>query len=449
MAKAIKAIECPKCGSTQKAPVRLDVFRCESCGTEYFLDNDDINVNHTFRHFSPPLAPVMPPARRALLAGVALGLLGLVWWLLFHQAAPPQPVFVVPPTVVAAAEAEEEPDKFTFSSQRALLYLSPTQKPVLLQVGSRHYQRATSADSSYARFVDATTGTALKSVALPIAPGTSSPNYDFKQFASGSGELYLIVNKTAVYRVDKASYAIKEVTKALFQGQPELASGIATVEAGDDDYGDYFNLFTNDGRNLLFFPLIHKAYTQDGFYDAKHGFKTLLPRSPTRTAFIFSRKSTTYPEDKIQLIKYQYRHNVGGAKDLPLFEWNDDYGGSGVFTDADPHRKVLVRPYELEQARVLSYADFTPGRLYFEPRLLYADADYVLLSFKPTASPTVPVSLQCLNARTAAIVFTRPLDTSDSPDRAIRYPAGFALQDGSQTYTLSLSGQLTQHPELP
>ncbi|TYZ09196.1 hypothetical protein FY528_10630 [Hymenobacter lutimineralis] len=446
MAKAIKAIECPKCGSTQKALVRPEVFRCDNCGTEYFLDNDDINVNHTVRHLSLPPASPLPPARRALLAAGALGGIAVVWWLLFHQDAPPQTVFVAPASVVAGPTEEEKPPTYSFSSSEALLYLGPTQKPVLFQVGTRRYDGETQ-DSTYAVFADATTGTALKSVPLPIPPNSSSPDFDLKQFSNG--DLYLIANKTAVYRVDKSANSLKEVTKPLFQGQPKLTSGIATVEAGDDDYGDYFALFTNDGRNLMYFPLIHQVYTQEDFYEARHGFKTLQPKAPTKTAFIFSRKSTTYPEDKIQLIKYQYRDNGGGARDLPRFEWSDDYGGSGIFTDADPHVKRLITPYELKEARVLSYADFTPGRLYFDPSLLYADADYVLISFKPTASPTIPLSVQCLDARTGAIRFTQPLAASDSPDRAIRYAQGFALQDGRQTYTLSLSGQLQKHPELP
>ncbi|MBG8555272.1 hypothetical protein [Hymenobacter guriensis] len=443
MAKAIKAIECPKCGSTQKALVSPEVFRCENCGTEYFLDNDDININYTVRQVAPPAGPA--PKLRVLAGVVAVVALLLVFGArqLFTRDAP-QPVFVA--SVPAAPAEEEKSSKFSFSSREALLYLAPTQKPVLFQVGTRSYDGETQ-DSSYAVFADATTGAALKSVPVPIPPSASSPDFDLKQFSNG--DLYLIANKTAVYRVDKAANSLKEVTKPLFQGQPKLTSGIATVEAGDDDYGDYFALFTNDGRNLMYFPLIHQVYTQDDFYEARHGFSTLQPRAPTKTAFIFSRKSTTYPEDKIQLIKYQYRDNGGGARDLPRFEWSDDYGGSGIFTDADPHVKRLITPYELKEARVLSYADFTPGRLYFDPSLLYADADYVLISFKPTASPTIPVSVQCLDARTGAIRFTQPLAASDSPDRAIRYAQGFALQDGHQTYTLSLIGQLQKHSELP
>ncbi|MCR5888215.1 transposase [Hymenobacter sp. J193] len=445
MAKAIKAIECPKCGSTQKVAVRPDVFRCENCSTEYFLDNDDINVNYTVRQHAPP--PVAPKSPSWVLVGIiaVVALLLVMGVRQLFRADVPQPV-TVNYSVVAGADDEEDTKKYTFSSREARLYVAPTRQPVLFQVGTRSYQRVTP-DSSYANFVDATTGAVLKSVALPVPPGTSSPDFDLKHFSNG--DLYIVANKTAVFRVDKATYAIRDVTKALFQGQQELASGIATVEGGDDDYGDYFTLFTNDGRNLMYFPLIRTVYSKDDFYDARHGFNTLRPKSPIKTGFIFSRKSTTYPEDKIQLIKYQYRDNGGGARDLPHFEWSDDYGGSGIFTDADPHVKRLITPYELKEARILSYADFTPGRLYFEPRHLASDEEYVLIAFKPTASPSALVSVQCLNARTGAIIFTQPLAAGASPEEAVRYPAGFALHDGDQTYTISLSGQLSKPSELP
>ena len=75
MAKSIKAIECPKCGSTQKTAVRPDTFRYESCGTEYYLDNDDINVNYTVRQPAPTSpAPGLTGTRRAVVVGaVAVG----------------------------------------------------------------------------------------------------------------------------------------------------------------------------------------------------------------------------------------------------------------------------------------------------------------------------------------------------------------------------------------
>jgi len=87
MAKQIKAIQCPKCGSPQKTQLQLDTYRCDSCGTEYFLDTDAITLN--VRQL-PPVAPPRPamapvPARNIrwalILAGtVLLWSLGAYLW---------------------------------------------------------------------------------------------------------------------------------------------------------------------------------------------------------------------------------------------------------------------------------------------------------------------------------------------------------------------------------
>ncbi|WP_019946820.1 SHOCT domain-containing protein [Hymenobacter aerophilus] len=69
MAKSIKALKCPQCGSTQKTQVRPEHFRCDNCGTEYFLDNDDININYTERKLGTPATPNRP----GLIAGAELG----------------------------------------------------------------------------------------------------------------------------------------------------------------------------------------------------------------------------------------------------------------------------------------------------------------------------------------------------------------------------------------
>ena len=438
MAKAIKAIQCPKCGSPQKAEVRPDVFRCESCGTEYFLDNDDINVNYTVRSPGVPAAP----ANRGVLVGVIAGLaLLLVFGLRWLGSGPSTPSYPTPQySVTTGAGTTAAAETHSFSADESQLYLAPQQQPRLFRVGERSYNGPTKS-SSYAVFSDAATGEVLHEEPVPVPAGSSRTEFDLKQFASG--ELYCIVNKTTVFQVNTATNTLKDVTKTLFRGQPELGSGVATVEPGDDDYGDYFALFTNDGRTLNFFPRTGTVYTKDELYKARHGFESLRPGSPTETRFIFSEKTPEYPEEKILFIKYLARTNPGGPQILPRFAWEDDYGGSGIFTDADPHRKVLTTTYDLKESRVLSFANFTPGRLYFEPRVLCSDAGYVLIAFKPTAAPTALATVQCLNARTGAIVFTRPLAGSSMPDEARRYPAGFALRDGSSAFVISISGALT------
>lgn len=55
MAKEIKVIKCPQCGSTAKTELKPDFYRCNNCHTEYFLDDNDvtINYNHNYNHNLP------------------------------------------------------------------------------------------------------------------------------------------------------------------------------------------------------------------------------------------------------------------------------------------------------------------------------------------------------------------------------------------------------------
>ena len=48
MATKIKALKCPNCGSEKHIDLGNKRFLCKSCGTEFYIDDDDItiNVNH-------------------------------------------------------------------------------------------------------------------------------------------------------------------------------------------------------------------------------------------------------------------------------------------------------------------------------------------------------------------------------------------------------------------
>ena len=452
MAKSIKAIECPKCGSTQKTAVRPDTFRCESCGTEYYLDNDDINVNYTVRQPAPaPSAPGLTGTRRAVVVGaVAVGALLLVGGV--RSLFSPSPVVYYPVAASRGAVVAGDPDAitkqpvtYTWGSTETTLYLGAGGRAERVIIGSQNYSGAgVFKDSLVVIFFDASTGAELRSQPLPRPAGRSSPDFKLRRFANGA--LYVVLNKATVYQLDPTTHRVEDVSQTLFRNQPELASGVASVEFISENQGDGFSVFTNDGRTLSYYPLIHKVYGKDNLYEAQTGFGSLRPGSPTKTAFTFSTKGLSYPEDKLQLIKYQYRDNLGGPKDAPEFEWEDDYGGSGIFTSADPHRKVLTTPGAMRKSRVLSYADFTPGRLYFNPGVRYYDADQVLITFRPTAAENSPLTAQCLDARMAAIRFTLPLpEANGSIDQALRTSTGFVLGGDRDTYVISQDGRLLKH----
>ena len=437
MAKQLKAIQCPKCGSPQQTEIRPDTYRCDNCNTEYYLDTDDITINVR----QVPGWPAIPPAelKRRVRWAVFMALLvivGSVVWSILKPSRRGYDASDLQPDPYMTGRIDPEQPEWRTSQEQ--LVPGAGGQPVLVVAGSRGSLREGTYVSTVGLY-DARTGAAHQPLKLP--GGTRITNADIKIQRLSNGALY-IFQENAVYQLDIAPPGLRDVTKSLLTGQPALASGAATIGPGADE-DDALRIFTNDGHTLSLYPLIRRTYTDDERWDAAHGLATALPGSATRTAFAFSEVSMRYPEDPIQLLTYQYRDNGGGPKDAPTFSWDDDYGGLGVFTDADPHRKVLIRPQELARGRVLSFRNFTPNRRYFYPQLVYYDADNVLLTCHATAATDSPVLLQALDARTAAIKFTTPLPAgSIVPDQALRYSGGFVLARDRSTCTLSPTGQL-------
>jgi len=438
MAKQLKAIQCPKCGSTQKVEIRPDTYRCDNCGTEYFLDTDDITIHVRQVPAAAPPRPAPVPPTRVHWAIILLGL-ALAGGLLLYLPQRERPA------VRRAAPAADPIMTGSFnqpewrSTETALLPGTAGQ-PVLLRAGAK-----TSSDPEQAAytasvaFYDALTGAWQHELDLPGSPRTQPPTVELERLSNGT---VLVCANNAVYRVQVAPPGAEDLTTSLLASQRALASGVATLDRGTAG-DDALHVFTNDGHNFSFYPLTRRLYTEDEAWDAAHGFQNLRPGSPVRTGFAFSEASMRYPEEPIQLLTYQYRFNDGGPQMKPTFSWDDDYGGSGVFTSADPHQKRLIPRSELLKGRVLSFRDFTPGRQYFYPALLYQDADYLLLTFHTTAAPNSPRIVQALDARTAAIRFSTPLPAeAGQPKLALRYPGGFVIGRDQTTYTLSLGGKL-------
>lgn len=105
-------------------------------------------------------------------------------------------------------------------------------------------------------------------------------------------------------------------------------------------YGDTFKVMTNLGKEFYFNPILKKIYTKEEIYK-------ILPQKPTnawiKTAYEFSFSSSNFPNEMIQLIRYQYWHSVGYPFYAPHFYWEKDYGGSGIFTDKSPYQRF---PYQ-------------------------------------------------------------------------------------------------------
>lgn len=443
MAKTLRPILCPQCGSPDKTTLGPDLYRCHACQTEYYLDSDDVTV-HVRHHYAAPAPPRPAPAPVAARYWVAsiflLIALGALTWLYFLAFRPRQAGFAVVGGTAATDTSQSALRQPRWMLAHSVLLPGAGQRPVLVVAGDYRRLSDNSAETPTVVCYDALTGAQLKKVVLPGKPAsTGLTDLHLKQLSNG--DTYVLYHN-AVYQVSVAPPAVTDVTQALLGGQRALASGVAGLDVGSNE-GDRFYIFTNDGHQLSFYPLIRRTYSDDEQWEAAHDRGPRLPGSRVRTAFAFTQRGMQHREAPIQLLTYQYRDNGGGPSVRPEFAWQDDYGGYGLFTSADPHQKTLLARTDAAISRVLSYRDFTPGRQYFAPGLLYYDADYVLLTCQATAAASSPQLVQLLDARTGALVFTTSLPAAaPRPTLALRYPSGFVIGHGQTTYSLNLAGKL-------
>ncbi len=440
MAKTLRPIRCPQCGSPDQTALGPDQYRCNACQTEYYLDSDDVTVHVRHHYDAPPPRPAPVPPARHWLASIflllALGALAGLYVSFFR----PRQVGGAGSGSAAADSAQAALRRPRWLLAHSVLLPGAGQRPVLVVAGDYRGLSARATETPTVGCYDALTGAPLHQTVLPgKPPSLGLTDLHLKQLSNG--DTYVLYHN-AVYQVSAAPPAVADVTQALLGGQRALASGIASLDVGSNE-GDRFYIFTNDGHQLSFYPLVRRTYTDDEQWEAAHDRGPGLPGSRVRTAFAFTQRGMQHREEPIQLLTYQYRDNGGGPSVRPEFAWHDDYGGSGVFTSADPHQKTLLARTDAASSHVLSYRDFTPGRHYFAPALLHYDADYVLLTSQATAAAGSPQLVQLLDARTGAIKFTTALPAgSPRPTLALRYPGGFVIGHGQTTYPLSLAGKL-------
>ena len=409
MAKEIKAIKCPQCGSTAKTEIKPDVYCCVNCQTEYYLDDDDITVNYNHNHnYSYANSnPALGAQKTKLIVAIAaivfvIITISILAGLLSKSAPTVNNSLPVGNTV---------PQKEYLSSKtKTFLPAQPdVEHPIAISLVNRTYvaEKDKTKDGYYLEFYDVSTKKQLSAQSL-VASEYNGSQIDTKVFSDHNS--YLIMDGE-LYKVNPAKYELENVTKSFFSGYRELQTGIATLSFVYDDFGDGLIIMTNDGRKFYLYPLVKKIYKEDDFYDAQAGFNTLLPNAKENTLFLFTGKSNDYPDEKQQLLKVRYKDNGAAPKDLlDNVSWGKDYGGSGIFTERDPYKKVLVSNFQIKKSRVLNWKDITPGRYYFNPEVLYGNGNELLIQFKADANPKSSYRVQKIDTQTGQPIWTKAIN---------------------------------------
>ena len=418
----IKALKCPQCGSTRATKISEDHYRCDSCSTEFYLDSDDITIHHKVETKPAPntflrrlLLIILAPA--AFFSLIAIGL--IVWGSSREETS-------------REGDGEEH---MSYACERLMAFSSKAGRPIVVLCGAVRRDDSTG-DWDHAKgfmyFFDGETYEIIKKLELPDVTGRVSVT-DARQFEDGT--YYVVLNKKRLFAIDRSTLDVKEIHGEDYK-LPELSEGFGKLALYFHEYGDALEIETNLGKKFVYYPIANKLYTDQSIFKA---YKDKLPAPQLRTHFTFSEQMTgsDYKDEQIQLVRYQTLEQLGYPRRTPHFGWEND-------RHSYYPKKIFVSQYFVEESRLQSYEDFTPGAYYFSPTVLYESDDQILISFKPTAAADAKKMLRCLDAQTGQVLWScsEGLDGLDFCLGVARFSGGYVLVDYSHSWLISSEGKV-------
>ena len=418
----IKALKCPQCGSTRATKISEDHYRCDSCSTEFYLDSDDITIHHKVETKPAPntflrrlLLIILAPA-----AFFSLITIGLIVWGSSREET--------------SRERDGE-EHMSYACERLMAFSSTAGRPIVVLCGAARRDDS-SGDWDHAKgimyFFDGETYEIIKKLELPDVTGRVSVT-DARQFEDGT--YYVVLNKKRLFAIDRSTLDVKEIHGEDYK-LSELSEGFGKLALYFHEYGDALEVETNLGKKFVYYPIANKLYTDQSIFKA---YEDKLPAPKLRTRFTFSEQmmGSDYMDEQIQLVRYQTLEQLGYPRRTPHFGWENDYHSSYP-------KKIFVSKYFVEESRLQSYEDFTPGAYYFSPTVLYESADQILISFKPTAAADAKKMLRCLDAQTGQVLWScsEGLDGLDFCLGVARFSGGYVLVDYSHSWLISSEGKV-------
>ena len=418
----IKALKCPQCGSTRATKISEDHYRCDSCSTEFFLDSDDITIHHKVETKPAPntflkrlLLTILVPA-----AFFSLITIGLIVWGSSREGN---------------SEKGSGEEHMSYACERLIAFSSTAGRPIVVLCGAVRRDDS-SGDWDHAKgiiyFFDGETYEIIKKLELPDVTGRVSVT-DARQFEDGT--YYVVLNKQRLFAIDRSTLDVKEIHGEDYK-LPELSEGFGKLALYFHEYGDALEVETNLGKKFVYYPIANKLYTDQSIFKA---YEDKLPAPKLRTRFTFSEQmmGSDYKDEQIQLVRYQTLEQLGYPRRTPHFGWEND-------RHSYYPKKIFVSQYFVEESRLQSYEDFTPGAYYFSPTVLYESDDQILISFKPTAAADAKKMLRCLDAQTGQVLWScsEGLDGLDFCLGVARFSGGYVLVDYSHSWLISSEGKV-------
>lgn len=404
MAKTIKAIECPKCGSVKKHTRPDGHFVCKNCHTEYLLD-DNVQRIEIVEHGTPP---VDEQTFQPWLA------LGVAVFVILSLALPYLTTFFVEGSQGAAASKRAE--YYTENPYEVTAFDDAEDgRPILAIMTHRRPPSRADGESTargVVRFYDVKEGAFVSEEPLEDVP---EPWGEIRTFADG--RRYFIPKDTArifVFGGGGGAYFIEDITDAFFAQHAEFAAGVATLRFGAELHGDAVEILTDDGKEYRYYPIADLLYPKD--------------EQP---------KDAVLGDGKTITRRYFGFEEHGDTPVLYTRTWEEAEGyPNGMKHALSKRRRLGING----RKKAEGWQNLTPDRTYFRhsilrgPQVLAQDGNDVYIGVMATADPKSPTLIQKLDGESGELVWSHDAGTFAE---YLRFATVDLLQEGVAYGTVS------------
>ena len=441
MTTRIKALKCPHCGSVKHQQLDENRYLCNNCGTEFFLDNDDININvkhydyerrgWSFDTFNKPEII----GRAVIIGTIVFGVMLLMFILPATCSSP-----ATDPTTFSSGKDSIRVDE-DFLTVRAF----PRGKTCVAfcvsrrQYGTRYDSNADNAprDGLYYVFFDIHTGHIVKEKLMQAASQTGGripyilhSDVKIRHFAT-TGKWYLLLPDRFVYEIDPQELILTNVNDRLTKTKKALSSGFASIEMLDYRTGEGFVFRNNLGKTYYYCPGLDHLYTKDAFDYVKDLPAAEMPGGVRDSTYYLIQNASSEESDNITRlwrIRYQYAKGDPENRLDNIGKWQLSCLAAYRITEAQPATAWFIS---------------------FHPAIIYQDSRHLLLKYEASMASHIGTTFQLRNTN-GDVIWTFVTDEKCDADYAVKTSTGYMIAyDFKNFIEISANGKQATQYTLP